>query len=218
MKMKKVFAILLVMALVSGFVFADSEAHELRVKADVTEVLPAFNLYHVAGSDTNSSAVVFTNGADYKDLKTDANATDVNFNLDEAGHFDIVAEVVNNVKTTKGFTLAFTGGVFTVNRNTVSGKYSPSQITVANGDNNAAIKEYGTVSPSDTNESKTTDTTESLTASTTVTFSGKTGSASVANPIKVATATYSYPGDDSIDPTASGSFYFADVKMTVTVI
>ena len=214
--MKKVFAILLVMALVAGFIFADSEAHELRVKADVTEVLPAFNLYHVAGSDTNSSAVVFTNGADYNTLKTDTAATDVGFNLDQEGSFSVVAEVVNNVKTTKSFTLAFTGGVFSVARNTVPGTYSPKKITVVNGDDNAAIKEYGTEDPSDTNNDKTADTTDTLEASTSVTFSGKTGEASVANPIKIATATFSYAGDDSIDPTATDKYYYADIMMTVT--
>ena len=214
--MKKVFAILLVLALVAGFVFAES--HELRVKADVTEVLPAFNLYHVEGTDTNSTTTnVYGTNASYATLKADNAATDVNFNLDEANKsFSVTAEVINNVKTTKKFKIEFTGGVFSVKRNTVGGTYSPKQITVAYGSANDAIKEFTGKSDSDTNATVTADTTETLTATSYVTFSGKTGTGAT-TPITVATATYTYAGDDSIDPTASGVYYYADVKMTVTV-
>lgn len=228
--MKKVLTILVVLALVAGFAFADgndpapaapaapsahSEAHTLRVKADVTEVLPVFNLFHVEGKDTNTNAEEFAKNAKYESLMDDDKAQDVGFKLDSAGSFTVTAEVINNVKTNKSFTIEFAGGVFTVNRKTVEGKYSPKQIKVVNGGTNEAIKEFGTARDSSVNTSITTDTTSTLKASTSVTFSGKKGNVAT-TPITIATATYDYAGDDSIDPTAKDEYYYADVTMTIT--
>ncbi len=227
--MKKVLTILVVLALVAGFAFADgndpapaapsahSEAHTLRVKADVTEVLPVFNLFHVEGTDTNTNAVAneFAKNAKYESLMDDDEAQDVGFKLDRAGSFTVTAEVINSVKTNKSFTIEFAGGVFTVNRKTAEGKYSPKQIKVTNGGANEAIKQFGTATDSSVNTSITTDTTSTLKASTSVTFSGKKGTGAT-TPITIATAKYEYPGDDSIDPTAANEFYYADVTMTIT--
>ena len=218
--MKKLIAILAIAIVLVGAVFA-AETHTLRVKSDVGEVLPAFNLFHVEGTDTNSSAtnvVDLTTPGSYTSVTT---VTDTNFNLDAGGSFSVVAEVINAVKTNKGYTLTFKGGVFQVTRNTIAGYLSPNGIAVVNGAANDAIKVFGTPENGE-NNTITADTTDTLSATTSVTFSGKTGDVST-NPITIATATYSYTADTSIDPSststkATNGFYTADIVLEITAL
>ena len=217
--MKKIFAIMMIAVFAIGMVFAvDNETHTLRIKADIAEVLPAFNLYHIEGTDTNSSAsnvvALATPATAYSTLATNGNATDTGWNIDVGGNVAVVAEVINNVKTNKGYTLTFTGGVFDVTRNTVAGYYSPTSITVANGSANDAIKQFGSATDSSANGDITADTTSTLSASTSVTFSGKTGTGAT-TPITVATATYHYSADNTVDPNVGGTFYYADITLTI---
>ena len=226
--MKKLIAILAVMVVLAGVVFAATESHTVRDKSDVTEVLPAFNLYHKTVTKTNSSVdnvVNVTTGATYDTQATNANATDIDWNRDASGaHIvEIVAEVINNVKTNSGYKLTFKGGVFEVTRDTAPGVFAPTQITVANGDaSNVAISEFGQVNPSDTNNNVAAD--ADLSAYTTVKFSGTTG-AGATEPIRIATATYHYAGDPTIDPSSSSAkavkindvwFYVADITLEIT--
>ncbi len=217
--MKKVIAILTVLALLVSAAFA-AETHTIRVKADVTEVLPAFQL-KFSGAETNkatsgenptpSAEVDLATDHDYKDLST---KPELSFNLDSAGNFTVTAYVVNNVKSNNSYKLEFSGGVFAVKRNKTAGSYSPSEIKVTNGTVAKGVKEYGTATTA-TNTDSTADTTDSLKANTTVTFSGETG-AGATTAIKVAEAKFSYPGDEKIDPNAANQFYEADVVMTIT--
>ena len=132
--MKKVFAILLVLALVAGFVFAaDTEMHELTVETIVTEKIPAFQLRftgntidttgtdHAVGTgtdtiETNDSGVAFANNAE---TYTDATVLYVGFDLGVSGDktATFYAWLVQNsagyyAKTKKPYTLKFSDGVF----------------------------------------------------------------------------------------------------------
>ena len=218
--MKKLIAILMVLAIVAGFAFADSitsqsETHTVVVKADVAEVLPAFAL-KVEDSKTNTNAVAFTDDASYPATPGSIEEELESFSLDVASSFTATAHVVNNVKTNHGFTLTFSDGVFGVKRNTVPNLYySPSLISVANGSTDDCIKQYGNPVASASNDESTSNTI--LRSSTTVTFSGTKYSAQTPN-LLVATATYSYPGDATIDPTATDEYYYANVVLTVEAL
>lgn len=224
--MKKAITILAIIAIVAGAVFA-AETHKISVRADVEETLPAFNL-SFGGKNTNQVvANVYGENSDVAEpfaaaydssSHTENGAADIGFNLNETNSFVVKAEVINAVKTNKSFTIAFKGGVFDVKRNTVGGKLSPSQIVLADNHTSDAIKtvvggESATLDAAGTRASNPT----ALTAQGSVTFSGKTGTGTVQAPIAVAKATYSYIGDDSIDPTDQDEWYYADITMTITV-
>jgi len=214
--MKKAITILAIIAIVAGAVFA-AETHQLKVKSDVAEVLPAFNLTFGEQNTNESATNVYgkTPAVDYTVNATVQKAQDVGFDLDEARSFTVTAQVINNVKTNKNFTIEFKGGVFTVNRDTVEGKYSPKQITVADAHTSDAVKTVGNLTASEVNNNKSADTSDTLVASGKVTFSGKTGTGATAA-LPIMTATYAYLGDDTIDPTAVDQWYYADIKMIVT--
>ncbi len=109
--MKKVFVVVLVLAVVLGSVFAVDENHSIHVKADVTSVAPVFALRldtPKAGSEmTNDSKVAFS-GAEYNE-KT---AVDTGFNLDEGGTVNVSAMLLNAAKQIKVYTFEFGGGIF----------------------------------------------------------------------------------------------------------
>lgn len=217
--MKKAITILAVLIVLVGAVFA--ETHTLTVRADVTEVLPAFQLaYGDLKTNTNVQNVFSANGTyDISVNGTKAGSEDANFNLDKGGAFTVTANVINAVKTNKNYTLQFGGGVFVVKRDTVGGKLSPQKITVTDAHGNYdAIKTVNGLTPSSilTLEQVKADDPTALTASATVTFSGKTGTAA-AKP--VASATYTYLADDTIDPIEGGdtnNWYYADITLLIT--
>lgn len=140
--MKKVFAILLVLAVAAGFVFAattDTETHSLKVKTIVKEKLPAFQLrfigetitanddgsYTIGAEDgatvstndtTETKGVTFANGKSYTDS---ADPLYVGFDLGTTGNktATFFAYLVQNgegyyAKTNKDFILTFSDGEF----------------------------------------------------------------------------------------------------------
>lgn len=231
--MKKVITILAILVVLVSAVFA-AETHTIKVKANVEEVLPAFQLrYSTAKTNKGTDAVTdpetgaettpavapalvnVTNGT-HSDTATEP---DVGFDLDAGGEVTVNAYVVNDVKTNKQYKLEFSDGVFTVKRNTTPGKLSPTKLETFDGDSNDAVKTGGySHTAAATNNDKTADTTASLKASTNVIFSGKTGTGAT-TAIKVASATYTYTGDNTIDPnTAAEEWYYANIVMSITVV
>ena len=221
--MKKAITILAVLIVLVSAVFA-SETHTITVRADVDEVLPAFNLNFGALDTNESSADIYgkTNPVvDYDETShTENGSADVGFTLDVANSFTVTAQVINNVKTNKSFTIQFKGGVFGVKRNgTPDLYYSPSRITVADVHTTDAVKATTQgvtgLTNSTTNNDSTADTTNTLIASGTVNFSGKTGTGAT-SALDIIEATFTYPGDNTIDPTLNSDHYYADVVMIVT--
>ena len=198
--MKKVLTILAVLAIVTFAVFADSEVHKIRIKADVDEVVPAFQLW-LGATKTNTTPVVFTNNATYN-LVDDATAIDTGFNLDAGGSVTVYAVLANKAKINKAYTLTFSDGVFSVKRNTVGGTLVPSITTTA-------------LDPKITGTSSIVKTSEADDAPVEVTFNGTTVTAT--DP-KLATAVYNYTGDPTIDPTAEDEYYYANIVLTVATV
>lgn len=198
-KMKKVLTILAILALVTFAVFADSEVHTIRIKADVTEVIPAFQLW-LGATKTNTTPVAFTNNATYS-LVDDATAIDTGFNLDAGGTVTVYAVLANKAKINQAYLLTFSDGVFSVKRNGTGGDLTPAITT-----------EAGSVITGTSAVAKTTSADD---APVKVTFNGTTVTAT--DP-KLATATYDYTGDPTIDPTAADEYYYANIVLTVETV
>ena len=195
--MKKVLAVMAIMLVIVGAVFA-AETHTIKIKADVSEVIPAFQLNLLAPAETyttNTTPNVYSASGSYGDL-TNLTAKDTNFNLDNGGDVYVNVVLANLAKTVGVYTLSFGGGTFAVNRNSVGGSLAPV-ITTAAGSVTTGISSIAKAS-------------EAAGADVNVTFNGTTVTAD--SPV-VATATYAYTGDTTIDP----GTYYADITLTITV-
>ena len=218
--MKKLIAILAIMMVIVGAVFADptptpesgnSETHKLHVKSNVLEVVPAFQLWFGDGTvatveKTNATPNDFVNGGSYDPY---ANAAlYVGFTLDEGGDVTVVAVLANKAKINKAFDLAFSDGTFSVNRNGQPETFGPTSITTTAGGVITGTSSIAKVKEANA-EAAAAD------AAVRVTFNGTTVTAT--NPV-LATAIYSYTGDPTIDPNATGEYYYADIVLTVTAV
>ena len=197
-KMKKVLTVLAILVILTSAAFAAaSETHTIRVKADVTQVVPAFQLW-LGEAKTNATPNDFTDTASYNEYA--AAAIDTDFNLDAAGTVTVVAKLANLAKINKIYTLTFSDGEFAVKRNGSDGTYGPSSIAAtANTAEIAGI----------------TDIDETDDDVITVTFNGTTVTADSPT---LATVVYSYPGDTTIDPNVGGTFYYANIVMEVATV
>ena len=204
--MKKIFIIMLMLAVIFAGVFA-AETHTLKIKADVTEVIPAFQLELLAPAavaTTNTTPTAFSASATYNPLTTET-AKDVNFNLDEDGTVTVQCNLANLAKTNKAYTLTFGGGTFAAKKNGSTFSHVPSSVVSVKGADVAdtyTITRAGTVGVGN----------EVIT----VTFHGKTVTTA---PAVLATCVYSYTGDPEIDPTTEAEpYYFADVTLTIAAV
>ena len=225
--MKKVFAILLVLALVAGFAFAadGTENHTLTVYSVVGEKVPAFQLRYNTVK-TNEDAVKFTDGKTYDKYLADATARSAS-NLDnaQATSFDISDITTNNgvhtaeftvylvknkdgynAKSTAKYTLTFSDGVFdSVKRKGVTSTLAPTSISVAA--NTSAVEAEGNSAVGIT--SITPAAANATSVATPVVFSGTTVNS---DELLLATATYTWTADQTIDM----GTYFADIQLTIT--
>lgn len=190
--MKKVLTILVVLALVAGFAFAvkTQETHTLTITADVDVEVPEFQLFRDDTLKTNTAA----NKYDNAQVAYEATA-DAGFKLDAGGNVIVSARVANLAKQRQNYTLQFTGGTFNVTRNGGTGTKAAA-ITVAK--NNTATTGV-TLS-----QAEDSDTVTAAFNGTMMTESGYT----------IATATYAYSADSTIDP----GTYTADIVLTVKAL
>ncbi len=214
--MKKAITILAVLIVLVGAVFATSEQHDIKVKADVAAVEPAIQLriqaYNSELDDykTNTTPNAYDGTKSYA-AQAEGQAIDVNFNLNENGSVVAYAYLANYAKTNKVYTLAFSGGDFAAKKNKGNYTHSPTSITTAvmegqaavtRESDGAALYEVALVSGNQSNRNIT------------VTFHGKTV---VEKDVPLAKATYAYTGDDDIDPTTpQNPWYYADITLTVS--
>lgn len=197
--MKKIIIAMMVLTVVLTGLFA-AETHTLKIKADVTEVIPAFQLEALTAV-TNTTPNAFSASATYEPLTT-ATAKDVNFNLDENGSVTVQCNLANHAKTTKAYTLTFAGGDFAVKKNKADATHSPSSVVSAAGANVANVY---TITRAEGEGNQVI----------TVAFHGKTVTSDSA---VLATCTYNYTGDSAIDPTAAGEYYYADITLTIASV
>lgn len=212
--MKKFIAILMVLAIVAGFAFA-AETHTISVNGKVEEVLPIFQLK--MQKDGNVKTNNTNGGAEWdatKSYTADGTAVDLEFYLDQAGTVVVIAQLANPAKTTKAFNLVFSDGVFSVKRNETSGTYAPTGITVVKGSDNVgfAISDITNGVQVDF-DGKTSGVT--YTDAQSVEHTGTVISA--AAPHTLATATYAYPGDTTIDPNEVDG-YEANIVLTISAV
>ena len=222
--MKKLIAILAIMVVLVGAVFAttNTETHKIRIYSVVDEILPTFQLRYAAESAiTNNSTVRFSNNATYLDPTTGLNNNTTD-SFDS--HFDIGAETAegaltvvftcnlvadadtNFAKTQKSFTITFSDGVFAVKRSGVTENQTLAPYSITSV---AGVVTTGITSITPNNENgASTYTTGAKSSSTTVAFSGETVTAAQV----LTTATYAYTGDPTIDM----GTYYADIVMTIT--
>ena len=209
--MKKLITILAIMIVLVGAVFAadpvtTTERHEMKIYSVVNEILPVFQMTY-GGAVTNES----TRFSATTHATNNTKATALNSNIDigaetAAGALQVQFEVNlvadgdgNYAKTQRSFTLTFSDGVFDeVKRNggAASGTLSPDSIAVAGEEIATGIT---SITPDNTNTSAPT---------VVVQFNGNTVTANK----KLATATYSYTGDPTIDM----GTYYADILLTIT--
>jgi len=204
--MKKIFMFLLVTLMVISGVFA-AEIHTIKIKADIVEVIPAFQLELLSPAVsyiTNTTPNAFSASATYNALTTET-AKEVNFNLDEDGTVTVQCNLANLAKTNRAYTLTFGGGTFAAKKNGSAFSHVPSSIVSAKGADVAdtyTITREGTVGTGN----------EMIT----VTFHGKTVTVA---PAVLATCVYSYTGDTEIDPnTEAEPYYFADITLTIAAV
>lgn len=227
--MKKVFAILLVLALVVGFAFAN-ETHTLKVKSDVTSVIPVFALRYAdnATAITNSTSGPYTSeqisaensGLDSSDLYQYSNrygentaysygdndtAVDVNFNLDEGGSVTVYAVLLNPAKQIETYNLTFGGGVFAAKYQGDDYSVSPKSITTAAlANTKGVVAAAGEAAASAETGNKVIG----------LTFNGYVVEDTL--PLKLASAVYAYDPDKKVDLLPEGEFYYADVTLLIS--
>ena len=214
--MKKVFAIIAIMVVLVGAVFADgnpAETHTLHIKTVVDTIIPQFQLkiastYTDADYITNNDNPInqFDDGASYRlGGNTDQTAIDVSdaVVLDKDGEQAIVfsAIIANQPKTSshggtsRSWTLAFSGGAFAVTKAGTDATITPTIATSNGADYNDGV----TIVLGTGNNANT------ATLTLTANQPSKAG-------IEIVKATYTWTGDRTVDP----GTYETDVVMTVT--
>lgn len=193
--MKKVLTILAVLVLVAGFAFA-AEEHKIHIKADVTEIVPAFQLSYSTVKTNSTSPASYAAATPYAPNAADTAAIDVGFNLDEDGSVLVTATIGNAAKQKQNYTLTFKDGVFAVARNGVTASQTHAPKTIAA---TAAASAF-------------TGTSE-ITASGAVITVKFNGTKCTANST-IGTATYTYEADNTIDP----GTYYANLVMEVATV
>ena len=243
--MKKVFAILLVLAVFAGFVFADdpatpspsTENHKITLRTYVEGYIPQFQFSYESGaltgesSTTNSNKVDFVDGANYEGN----NIVDI-ADLSQKGvdvSFKILLANSKSKIQAKSYDFAVTAGRFTVERG-VKGtdSYLGASSAVLTTNNLAGSTDtYATWNATEVSTGANSEVLTSgsngiistigteLTRSATVTFNAKDASAE--DGAILATFAVSYPQDKTILPNANASEkyedgYTADITVAIT--
>ena len=208
--MKKLIAIVAIMVVLVGVVFA-AETHQIKIQANAATVVPAFQL-NVGSVYTNTSATAFTNDAEvensnpvtYTPRYTDNTVADT-INFESTSEVTVYAYLVNNAKTIQNYSISFSDGVFKdVKRNgtvasTASEYVSPTSIAA-------------TANPNIPTTQGVSATAGNAAYSVALDFSGTTCTASATARLLLATAVYSYAAHTDIDP----GTYNAYIVMTVS--
>lgn len=219
--MKKVIAILAIMIVLVGVVFAatgDAETHTIRLKTKVAGDDPVFALsasYINASSvetttSTNSDGVEFKNGKAYTGAKeievADLSKSDVTVTF--------VSYLRNQAKSNDTFTISFVPGPFNVKKLDASNNRIDAQVFAAN---NADVSAKGANATGYTVGDLAVSTTNNQIAySNTVAF---TGAQVAATNNVLATYSVTYAKDPQIaqNLASEAAYYYADCIMTVTM-
>ena len=215
--MKKAITILAVLIVLVSAVFA-AETHTIKVKADVTEVVPVFGLTMTSPDHDEyitNEAAEYDAGTSYGHTQN-SQAFDVEFNLNEDGSVTFQALLLNRAKQNETYTLEFGGGSFAVTKAGVAGTHAPASITTSAGTTLTGLTiGLGSAAAVGGETNKIIN----------LTFDGKTVNIGNTGKYVLGTAIYAYEGDDDIDPSATSSaavtisgekYYVADVTLVVS--
>ena len=195
--MKKFLTMLVLIALVSAFAFADGDPRlaegtsTIIVRLTVDNILPSIQLHY-----SDETAAENTDGID------------VGFSIKDGGKVAFKAMLMNPSNTHEVFSISFGGGTFNdVVRRGAIGTRSPNSIRTAVGDvsgvDGISSITLGEATGNGGDENK----------AVLVAFEGSVGS-DVTFPLTLASAEYEYAEDPSID----SGVYYADVTMTVATL
>ncbi len=217
--MKKAITILAVLIVLVGAVFA-AETHTVKIRADVTSIVPVFGLQYTyqtttvitntttqitSGADAGQWNNAWTNTGAYATNNTEATAVDTGLKLDKGGDVYFYAMLLNPAKEKKNYTLTFKNGVF---------EDVPRAAGTAEIDITPDITISGTNQTTGNGFSVTTE--QAPAGGVFVKFDGK----QVSNPtkdIQLATAKYTYSPVADVDmPAGEETYYYADVVLEVT--
>ncbi len=212
--MKKAITILAVLIVLVGAVFA-AETHTIKMKADVTAVVPVFGLkYNTSvsntttgpdgnGQYTNNYLASGTYNERYGTVQT---AVETGLKLDQGGDVKFWAVLLNPAKETKNSSLTFSDGRFTVTENGVANTtvYIDPTITTPDEDYNNDVAGFSVADGADDDQVYV-----SFDGKQVVNNAGATG-------LNLASANYHYSAHPNVDMPADGDFYYADVILTVT--
>ena len=192
--MKKLIAVLVILTVLVGAIFADAESHQIKITVTIAETIPAFQL-KFNGANSNANAVAFANNAQRTDNTPVAATIDFESNTAADRTVTVNAYLANTAKQTAQYRLTFSDGVFKDNEDHTV--VSPSSITAKVGSGAGYGAQYG-VSTAVAN------------AVATVTFDGAIRCTA---DTLIAQAEYLYPKSDIAPGT-----YTADIVMTVEKI
>ena len=224
--MKKAITILAVLIVLVGAVFAEN--HTIQIKADVSSIIPVFSLQFngaksVASTTKDTAETIVTDeetGAtapnpeylQYSDRyglgnHSDDTAVLAGFKLDKGGSVTVYAVLLNKAKQIETYDLTFSDGVFDVKRQgrTENETLAPTSITTA-----ALANTAGCVANL---ENRTGADGGAANRIVKLTFDGQTVQSTN---LQLASATYTYQGDDTIDMLEADQYYYADIVLTVS--
>lgn len=210
--MKKVIAILAIMIVLVGVVFAESENHTIKLRTSIGTDEPVFNLA-AAFEDTDTSVVssVATNTKTaFADGSTYNKTLDIADLSKESATVTFTAKLANKAKSEKQYTITFTPGPFNMKK--YNGDNKEDYTLYANASSTGALISNFTdnrVGVSATDVAKTTEG-QQISFSTTLTFNAK---ACVAGDLAIFTITYDQV-DSEIDLVKGD--YTADATMVVS--
>lgn len=214
--MKKVIAILAIMVVLVGAVFAatgDAETHTITLKTKVKGDDPIFALsaaYAEASTATNADEKEFTAGEPYTGASqlevADLSKSDVTVTF--------VSKLVNQAKSTDSFTITFVPGPFNVKKLDASNNRIDAQIFATNNASSSAIGSND--SGYTLGALNVTTSNSQIEFSNTVAFTGAQASATN-NTLATYSVTYAKDPDIAQNISSEAAYYYADCVMTVTM-
>lgn len=195
--MKKALALLTILLVLIGSVFAVTELHTIRVKSVIPTVTPAFQLEFTKGMATGITVAVDVDSevSEYGTEDTAISVADISKeNLDLL----FTVKLANKAKCTDIFNIQFTAGPFAVRRNGQPGYLNPDENPVVDAAKDIADR-IGVKAIDISDESLK------------LRFNGAdctTGS--------LATFRVQFTADSTIDDNDEGEYYYADICLEVT--
>ena len=192
--MKKAIAILAVLVILVGAVFA-AETHKIKIDANIAEVLPVYQM--VIGTVTTNGQSIKYNPEATDPVERFETSIAQTLNFEVANTVEVVVNLTNAAKTTRIFDLTFSDGIFTVEKGVGADKHDDTVVPAITLATTHATGTQGIASIALDEDDDVA----------TVTFNGTTCASSTT----LVTATYSYTAHTDVNP----GRYYADVQLDV---